>query len=374
MPLELGVWRIDGTPQEVAAVPLSLEGRLEELLAGDLSVASPDWMLIGRQVPTDHGGFVDLLAIDADGRLIVLELKRDKTPRDIVAQALDYGSWVRTIGDDEVPRIYERFRGKHLADAPAKSFDDAFRERFGVTDLPEELNAGHDLVIVASAFDPSTERVVGYLADEYGVRINALFFRVFRDDDREYLTRAWLREPAAADATVPRRAGGSGEWNGEVYVNFDRDYDWDHALKYGYIQAGGGDQYTGALRRLEPGERVWVRIPQEGYVGVGRVVAPAVPAPEFEVPSPGDTSVAITEVADVPANPFCTTPGEEDYLARVEWEQTVSRADAIHERGMIGNQNIVARPTSEKWNHTVDRLKVRLLNTAAAIHDRTPAG
>ena len=373
MPLELGVWRIDGAPWEVAAVPLSLEDRLEDLLAGDLSVASPNWMLIGRQVPTDHGGFVDLLAIDADGRLIVLELKRDKTPRDIVAQALDYGSWVRTVGDDEVPRIYERFREKYRAEAPAKSFDDAFRERFGVTDLPEELNAGHDLVIVASAFDPSTERVVGYLADEYGVRINALFFRVFRDEGREYLTRAWLREPAAADAAVPRRAGG-GEWNGEVYVNSDRGSDWDHAVKYGYVRAGGGDFYSRTLQSLERGERVWVRVPQEGYVGVGKVTEPAVLAAEFLVPGPNGAAVPITEVADDPGDPFSATPGKEDYLARVTWERTVPRADAIHERGMFGNQNSVARPTAEKWNHTVDRLKVRLLNAPAADPPPGPAG
>ena len=367
MPLELGVWRIDGPPREVAVVPLSLEDRLEELLANDLTVASPDWMLIGRQVQTDHSGFIDLLAIDIEGRLIVLELKRDKTPRDIVAQTLDYGAWVNLIADDEVPRIYERFRAKYRPDSPMKSFDEAFRERFEVPDLPEELNSGHDLVIVASAFDPSTERVVGYLADEYGVRINALFFRVFGDEGREYLTRAWLREPAAADAAVPRRASG-GEWNGEVYVNFDRDSDWDHAVKYGYVRAGGGDWYSRTLRSLEPPERIWVRIPQEGYVGVGTVREAAVPAVEFLVPGPDGAEAPIVEVADDFADPFRSAPGEEDYVARVEWERAVPRAEAIHERGFFGNQNSVARPTSEKWNHTVDRLKVRLLNTAGVTH------
>ena len=107
---------------------------------------------------------------------------------------------------------------------------------------------------------------------------------------------------------------------------------------------------------------MWVRVPQEGYVGVGTVAEPAVLAAEFLVPGPDGTAAPITEVADTPANPFRTTPGEEDYLARVTWERTVPRADAIHERGMFGNTNIVARPTAEKWNHTVDRLKVRLLN------------
>ena len=370
MPLELGVWRIDQTPLEVAVVPLSLEDRLEELLAADLSVASPDWMLIGRQVPTDHGGFVDLLAIDADGRLIVLELKRDKTPRDIVAQVLDYGSWVRGIDSDKIRRIYEGFLRKYRPDAPVRLFDEVFKERFEAKTVPEDLNGEHELVIVASSFDPATERVVRYLADEYGVRINALFFRVFRDENREYLTRAWLRDPAEIDAAVPRRGGG--EWNGEVYVCYDKDYDWDHAVKYGYVQAGGGDRWSGALLRLEVDNSIWVFIPQAGYVGVGRVLAPAVTAAEFMVPGPDGTEVPITEIADDPAQPFSMVEGKEDYLARVTWDATVKRPQAIHEPGMFSNANVVARPTTPKWNHTVDRLKARLLNTAAVMDGRGP--
>ncbi|WP_373089036.1 hypothetical protein [Zhongshania sp.] len=32
---------------------------------------------------------IDLLALDANGSVIIIELKRDKTPRDVVAQAID---------------------------------------------------------------------------------------------------------------------------------------------------------------------------------------------------------------------------------------------------------------------------------------------
>lgn len=49
--------------------------------------------MLDRQVETDYGTFIDILALDGEGVRHVIELKRDKTPRDIVAQALDYGSW-----------------------------------------------------------------------------------------------------------------------------------------------------------------------------------------------------------------------------------------------------------------------------------------
>ena len=41
--------------------------------------------------------YIDLLGLDADGRTHVLKIKRDRTPQDVVAQALDYGSWVKGL-------------------------------------------------------------------------------------------------------------------------------------------------------------------------------------------------------------------------------------------------------------------------------------
>jgi hypothetical protein len=124
-------------------------------------------MVIGRQVPTDHGKFVDLLAVDPDGRLIVLELKREKTYRDIVAQALDYGSWVRNLRNEDIARIYQDFNRKYHSPDAGISLNDAFCKRFSVKQIPDELNESHELVIVASVLDNSTERIVQYLTEEY---------------------------------------------------------------------------------------------------------------------------------------------------------------------------------------------------------------
>ena len=105
MPVELGVWRIDQELVPVEPSELDAEERLEDILDKDISIASPNWMLIGRQVHTDYGSVVDLLAMDRDGNLTVLELKRNKTPREVVAQLLDYGSWIRQLQDDDIAEI-----------------------------------------------------------------------------------------------------------------------------------------------------------------------------------------------------------------------------------------------------------------------------
>lgn len=75
---------------------LSKESLIEEWVANDPGLLGLDAIVIGRQVPTDHGKYLDLLALDRTGGLIIIELKKNKTPRDVVAQVLDYGSWVRT--------------------------------------------------------------------------------------------------------------------------------------------------------------------------------------------------------------------------------------------------------------------------------------
>lgn len=47
MPLELGIWRIDGHLARVAIGSLNNEERLEQSLDEDISIASPNWMVVG---------------------------------------------------------------------------------------------------------------------------------------------------------------------------------------------------------------------------------------------------------------------------------------------------------------------------------------
>src|SRR5438309_250243 len=106
MPIETSIWRIDGSLQRVEFATLSSESKLEEVLSKDIAVLDPSLMVLGRQVPTAFGTFVDILAIDAQGSLSVIELKRGQTPREVVAQALDYASWVQGLSYDEIVKVF----------------------------------------------------------------------------------------------------------------------------------------------------------------------------------------------------------------------------------------------------------------------------
>ena len=92
MPIEVGIWRLGEQCERLDFTPFDNETRLEDILSADIGIINPDLLVIGRQVVTSYGKYIDLLAIDTNGHLVVIELKRDKTPREIVAQLLDYGS------------------------------------------------------------------------------------------------------------------------------------------------------------------------------------------------------------------------------------------------------------------------------------------
>lgn len=53
-----------------------------------------------------------------------------------------------------------------------------------------------------------------------------------------------------------------------------------------------------------------------------------------------------------------------EYFVGVKWRQTVPESQAINEVGLFGNQNSVCQPTTPKWRHTVERLKVAFPNWA----------
>lgn len=82
------------SPEPLAESSLAKEQLLEDMIVADPRVLSDEWMLIGRQEDNGFGGRIDLLAIAPDGSLILIELKRGRTPREVVAQALDYAGWV----------------------------------------------------------------------------------------------------------------------------------------------------------------------------------------------------------------------------------------------------------------------------------------
>ena len=88
MTIRHAIWKVDNKPEQLESAILASEQQLEEMIVAAPEILSDEWMLIGRQENTGFGGRIDLLAIAPDGSLILIELKRDRTPREVVAQAI----------------------------------------------------------------------------------------------------------------------------------------------------------------------------------------------------------------------------------------------------------------------------------------------
>lgn len=355
MPIQHAIWTVGASPTPLPPSRLPSENALEAMIVKDPRILSSEWMLIGRQEVTSFGGRIDLLAIAPDGSLVLIELKRDRTPREIVAQALDYAYWVEQLTAEKIAQIYHRYSN-------GGNLDEAFVKRFGSELEEDALNASHQIIVVAAELDDSTERIVSYLSAR-DIAINVAFFQVFQQGEQQFLSRAWLLDPGETQANVAVSTTAKGDkepWNGEFYVSYG-GRSWEDAVKYGFISGGGGSWYSQTLKLLEPGNRVWVKIPKVGYVGVGEVTEAVQPAKDFTVQTERGDRPALDVLEDAERYRLhADDPDKSEYFVRVKWLQTVPEAEAINEVGLFGNQNTVCQPVAPKWRHTVERLKERL--------------
>jgi len=357
--VEVAMWNIDDGPRRLTSNRLDLESRLETLIEQDPMLLGQQLLTIGRQVPTPHGKLVDLLAVDSEGSIYVVELKRDRTPRDVVAQVLDYASWVSTLSGDDVREIFRRYRADEELDA-------AFDNAFGAAP-PDEVNEQHHLMIVASSLDPGTERIVEYLAGR-GVPINVALFQYFRADDHEYIVRTWLVDGQAetvGGSPPAKRSRGQADWNGrDWYVAFGENDErgagrsWADALKYGFVSAGGAPRYSNPIRNLPLGARVFVYVPGRGYVGVGTVTGAALPASEYEISVNGEMEPLLsaeTVGSYIHPDEDDDSRDNREWIAPVEWDSSVPVGEAFRTPGLFANQNTACRLRSQFTIEEVSR-------------------
>jgi hypothetical protein len=358
MPIRTALWKVATNPQPLPESNLASEKLLEDMIVAAPRLLSDEWMLIGRQEDTGFGGRIDLLAIAPDGSLVLVELKRDKTPRDVVAQSLDYASWVEKLRSEDIAAIYARF-------APGKSFTEDFQQRFGLLLDEDSLNQSHQIIIVSASLDASTERIVTYLS-ERDIPINVLCFQVFANSNEQLISRTWLFDPVHTQISAAAKPEGPNEpWNGEFYHSYGHGSErtWDDAVKYGFICGGGGAWYSRTLELLAPGDRVWAKVPGTGFVGVGRVTGHAQPINDFVVTTPeGDVPFVQLAKQGHYHLQYADDPERCEYFVPVYWLQTVPIAQAVQEIGMFGNQNTICKPTTPKWRSTVERLKERFID------------
>lgn len=179
-------------------------------------------MWIGRQVSTtsyETVKFPDLLGIDSNGDVVIVELKKGKTPREVVAQILEYAAWASGLRYEDLNvltmKYYdsdEAYKGLELAEIHNLIFypdDEVLRE----TKFNQKLR----LFIVAEEITKTVKDVVKYLSNS-GVEINCMKYEVYKASNGEFYISTEIDE---ADKLVVKpisaRTNLSG-WNGDIPV------------------------------------------------------------------------------------------------------------------------------------------------------------
>lgn len=170
---------------------------------------------------------LDLLALDRNGELVVVELKRDDSGSSVELQAIKYAAYCSTLAMDDVVQLRQEFVRKK--DEP-KAEDEIKKEilDFIENDDFEELNDRPRVILVAKRFRPEVTASVLWLR-KFGIDISCIKFSPYTIDDeriglvssiliplpeaKDYIIRAERKE--SIERTLTRTQ--------EEYLRFYRD-------------------------------------------------------------------------------------------------------------------------------------------------------
>jgi hypothetical protein len=177
----------DGSFREFVTRPFHLDH--EESVLESWLETNPDGILedgrlliIGRQVTTNMGGSIDLLALDREGDVVVIELKRDRTPRETIAQALDYAAFAENLSTDQLQDLlaaYINDESVSIAEYHRQHFEIAFDEAVS-------FNNDQRMVIVGQRVTPDIRQTARFLRRK-GVRVTCVEFSFFQSGSGQRL-------------------------------------------------------------------------------------------------------------------------------------------------------------------------------------------
>lgn len=116
---------------------------------------------------------LDLLAIDKEGNLVVIELKRDDSGKDVELQAIKYAAYCSTLTLSDVVKIYCDFISKSKSETiDEEEAKKRIRDFIGNNEF-EELSDKPRIIIVAKEYRPEVTASVLWLR-KFGIDITCI--------------------------------------------------------------------------------------------------------------------------------------------------------------------------------------------------------
>lgn len=197
---------------------LELEKHLESWLENSpWAVAQEPLLIIGRQTSAfqeEYGIiFPDLLGIDKEGNLVIIELKKGRTPREVIAQLLEYAAWANDLSDEKIHEIATSYFKIINSE---REIEELFLETFETDEIPS-LNQRLRLFVAAEEISPPVAKVCRFLRQVHGVDVNCIQFSIFQTESGEVLvsSEAFV---GLEDVVAPKKTVTSQRWAGEKPV------------------------------------------------------------------------------------------------------------------------------------------------------------
>lgn len=184
------------------------EKEIEELLWGNLEAFVGEPLFpVARQATVGGGLRPDIVALDSEGHVHVIEVKRS-VDRSQLAQCLEYAGWAHDVSLDDLAGMFH---------AGPETFFLAWSE-FTDTDSPRLVRRPPCLILAAGGFDGRTDAALGYLT-ESDLSIAVLRVTVYEDQEgRRFVSVDAEHEPefASADGHIVGTSSGSSATQGRT--------------------------------------------------------------------------------------------------------------------------------------------------------------
>jgi hypothetical protein len=201
--------------REIGLADLGLQERadLQRWIIGNPSLVEPGLLILTEEYDkwtTADGDRVrdrlDLLALDTDGHLVVIELKRDGAPGDVHLQAVTYAAMVSRFTEEDLARIHAEFLQRSGRECDVPEALRVIRKHCG-DELDVALLKQPRLVLVARAFPRQVTSSTVWL-NEMGLDVKLVQFRLWDTGEARVMTTSVLYPvPGLEEFTiVPARA------------------------------------------------------------------------------------------------------------------------------------------------------------------------
>ena len=171
MSAEPQLFRVNPTNQEsekieeVDFADLGLRERrdIQEWVAAHPGILGDDLLIIGKEFSDFDGTSerLDLLAVDADGKLVIIELKRDDSGTDAHWQAIKYASYLRRASPERIVSMLASY-DEEMSEADAEI---KLLEHIGSDNL-DALNSDQRIILASHRFAPEVTSAVIWLNEK----------------------------------------------------------------------------------------------------------------------------------------------------------------------------------------------------------------